>query len=416
MRELRSGLHQFSGADPVKIGAPFNPYKVFQGAFAPYWLLEHRGIGAGAKLCYIRLLGFAGKDARCYPSLGKLGTSLGVSERQARDYVKELERAGLVVVEQRGLRRTNVYLFLWTAELEALSNSVPDTPDDPDETSGGTPQSALPDRNDCSGQDRNRASAPDRNSSSGPDRNSPSGPIGINSRGISSSESSSSSAPADLAADRMKKTDSGQSAECARPQSDSARERANRAAQTIIRWAKQRGIQRLRSDRRTGQPEKEHLVEWSEIFERRGVEEASKIIDVLDSALAAADRSGEWRNWAFLTLQIQLAAERLSSGKSYLRAKRCPPQATVEEDPACDWANAKARIRKQVGQIPFMNWFDQTRQLERRASQITIAVSDEASLYFLETEYGDVTRAALADLGIDEVHLVVSDLQRFDNR
>jgi len=156
-------------------------------------------------------------------------------------------------------------------------------------------------------------------------------------------------------------------------------------------------------------------VEWSEIFERRGVEEASKIIDVLDSALAAADRSGEWRNWAFLTLQIQLAAERLSSGKSYLRAKRCPPQATVEEDPACDWANAKARIRKQVGQIPFMNWFDQTRQLERRASQITIAVSDEASLYFLETEYGDVTRAALADLGIDEVHLVVSDLQRFDN-
>ena len=53
----------------MKVGAPFNPYKVFQGAFAPYWILEHRGISAGAKLCYIRLLGFAGKDARCYPSL-----------------------------------------------------------------------------------------------------------------------------------------------------------------------------------------------------------------------------------------------------------------------------------------------------------------------------------------------------------
>jgi hypothetical protein len=56
----------------VKIGAPFNPYKIFQGAFAPYWLLEHRGLAAGAKLCYIRLLGFAGKDARCYPSLETL--------------------------------------------------------------------------------------------------------------------------------------------------------------------------------------------------------------------------------------------------------------------------------------------------------------------------------------------------------
>jgi hypothetical protein len=54
-----------------------------------------------------------------------LGTSLGVSGRQARDYVKELERAELIAVEQRGLRKTNVYLFLWSAELERLSNAVP---------------------------------------------------------------------------------------------------------------------------------------------------------------------------------------------------------------------------------------------------------------------------------------------------
>ncbi len=83
----------------MRIGSPFNPYKVLQGVFAPYWILEHRGIGTGAKLCYIRLLGFAGKDARCYPSLETLGKSLGVSDRQAHDYVKELERAGLGFVE-----------------------------------------------------------------------------------------------------------------------------------------------------------------------------------------------------------------------------------------------------------------------------------------------------------------------------
>src|SRR4051812_38309269 len=89
----------------MKVGAPFNPYRVFQGAFAPYWILEHRGISAGAKLCYIRLLGFAGKDARCYPSLATLGASLGVSDRQSRDYVKELERAGLITIDQRGCAR-----------------------------------------------------------------------------------------------------------------------------------------------------------------------------------------------------------------------------------------------------------------------------------------------------------------------
>ena len=78
----------------MKIGVPFNPYRVFQGAFAPFWLLEHRGLGAGAKLCYIRLLGFAGRDGRCYPSVETLGNSLGVSDRQALDYVKELEGLG----------------------------------------------------------------------------------------------------------------------------------------------------------------------------------------------------------------------------------------------------------------------------------------------------------------------------------
>ena len=95
----------------VRVGAPFNPYRVFQGVFAPYWIFEHRGISTGAKLCYIRLLGFAGKDASCYPSLETLGTSLGVSERQARDYVKELERAGLLAVEQRGCARRTSTCF-----------------------------------------------------------------------------------------------------------------------------------------------------------------------------------------------------------------------------------------------------------------------------------------------------------------
>ena len=43
----------------MKVGAPFSPYKVFQGVFAPYWLLVHRRISAGAKLCYVRLPGYA---------------------------------------------------------------------------------------------------------------------------------------------------------------------------------------------------------------------------------------------------------------------------------------------------------------------------------------------------------------------
>ena len=98
------------------------------------------------------------------PSLEKLGTSLGVSERQARDYVKELERSGLIVIEQRGLRKTNVYLFVWTVELEQLVSSVPEDTDDPNDQDDGTSQNTSADRNTTSG------------------------PIGINSPGISSRE------------------------------------------------------------------------------------------------------------------------------------------------------------------------------------------------------------------------------------
>jgi hypothetical protein len=382
----------------MNVGTPFNPYRVFQGAFAPYWLLEHRGISTGAKLCYIRLLGFAGKDARCYPSLERLGTSVGVSERQARDYVKELERSGLIVVEQRGLRKTNVYLFVWTVELERLSNSVPDSGDNPDETGGGTLPASPSDRNNRSGQDRNHASAPDRNSCSGP--------IGINSDGISSLESSSSSA-ADEAAKPMKKTTTpGRSVPSVSPVTS---EKENDEAQTISRWAQERGIQRLRTDRRMGPPGKDHLRQWAEILNHRGIAEPEIVFAVLDSAATAADRLGAWRNWTFLTLQIQLAAERLPSGARLRQATSPPACPVVKDNPSSDWAIAKAKIRTQVGEIPFLNWFEPTRQVERQGAQITIAVSDEPSRIYLEAEYGSLTRTVLAEFGIHQIHLTVAE-------
>ena len=381
----------------MNVGTPFNPYRVFQGAFAPYWLLEHRGISTGAKLCYIRLLGFAGKDARCYPSMERLGTSLGVSERQARDYVKELERSGLIVVEQRGLRKTNVYLFVWTEELERLSNSVPDCSDDPDDTGNGTPQGSPPDRNNRSGQDRNHASAPDRNTCSGP--------IGINSDGISSLESSSSSSADEAAKPMGKTTAPGRSMSSASPVTP---EKENDEAQTISRWAQERGIQRLRTDRRMGPPEEDYLQQWAGILNHRGIAEPEMIFAVLDSAVTAADRLGEWRNWTFLTLQIQLAAERVASGARLRQTPSPPGCAVVKDDPSSDWAIAKSKIRTQVGEIPFLNWFEPTWQVERQGAEITIAVSDEPSGTYLEAEYGTLTRTVLAELGIHEIHLTVS--------
>ncbi len=69
---------------------------------------------------------------------------------------------------------------------------------------------------------------------------------------------------------------------------------------------------------------------------------------------------------------------------------------------------AKARIRSQVGEIPFLNWFEPTRQVERQGPKITIAVSDEPSRVYLEAEYGTLIRTVLAELGIHEIRLTVA--------
>jgi hypothetical protein len=54
----------------MNVGAPFNPYSLLQEASlrTGFWSTE---ASARAPSCaiYIRLLGFAGRDARCYPSL-----------------------------------------------------------------------------------------------------------------------------------------------------------------------------------------------------------------------------------------------------------------------------------------------------------------------------------------------------------
>jgi hypothetical protein len=187
------------------------------------------------------------------------------------------------------------------------------------------------------------------------------------------------------------------------------REEGNDQAQTISRWAQERGIQRLRADRRLGPPEKEHLQQWANIFNHRGIAEAEIIFAVMDSALNAANRSGEWRNWTFLTMQIQLAAERVASGAHGRQTTSPRRDAVVKDNLSCDWAIAKARIRTQVGEIPFLNWFDSTRQVERHGAEITIAVADEPSRTYLETEYGTLTRTVLAELGIHEIHLTVAE-------
>lgn len=90
----------------------YNPYKMFVGAFIPNWLLERPEISSGAKLCFARLAQYAGEKGEAFPSQETLGKELGVSERNARRYLKELEDNQIIQSVRKGLGQSNTYRFL----------------------------------------------------------------------------------------------------------------------------------------------------------------------------------------------------------------------------------------------------------------------------------------------------------------
>src|SRR5215469_11624876 len=72
------------------------------------------------------------------------------------------------------------------------------------------------------------------------------------------------------------------------------------------------------------------------------------------------------------------------------------------------WAKAKIRIRSQVPEIAFRNWFSCTRQIKECGSRIDVAVPDEPTRSYLTQEYHEATRAVLRDMGSSEVRFVVT--------
>jgi hypothetical protein len=115
-----------------------NPHYLWAGAFIPNWLCRRTEISQGAKLCYARLSQFAGKDdGVCIPAQDALAAELGVDSHQARRYICELERLGLIEIVQRGLQQSNGYRFLAHPWME-FARKRADSPD-PDEGKSNFP-------------------------------------------------------------------------------------------------------------------------------------------------------------------------------------------------------------------------------------------------------------------------------------
>lgn len=75
----------------------------------PNFILTNKDLSVGAKLTYAMLLKYAWTDSAVYPGQQTLAVDMGAGERSVRTYLKELEEAKLLEVEQRGLGKTNLY-------------------------------------------------------------------------------------------------------------------------------------------------------------------------------------------------------------------------------------------------------------------------------------------------------------------
>lgn len=97
-----------------------DPYKSWVGAMVPNWLLKRCEVSPGAKLVYARLCEHSGREGngRAYPGQKVLADELGISARQIRRYIVELEKHELIYSIQYGLRLVNSYVFLWHEWME----------------------------------------------------------------------------------------------------------------------------------------------------------------------------------------------------------------------------------------------------------------------------------------------------------
>ncbi|MEZ5844819.1 MAG: helix-turn-helix domain-containing protein [Hyphomicrobiaceae bacterium] len=92
----------------------------------PNFLFKGSGLSIGAIVVYAKFLSYAWHNDYCFPGQEQLAADIGVTDRSVRTWVKELQTAGLLEVEQRGLGKTNLYRLHFRVAGRSGDNSGPD--------------------------------------------------------------------------------------------------------------------------------------------------------------------------------------------------------------------------------------------------------------------------------------------------
>lgn len=100
-----------------------NPFRLFQGAMIPNWLMRRTEIGFGAKICYARMCQYAGRDGQAWPNQDTLADELGCGVRNAQYLLKELAENRLLLAVRQGNGQPNKYRFLYHPWMDAQDSA-----------------------------------------------------------------------------------------------------------------------------------------------------------------------------------------------------------------------------------------------------------------------------------------------------
>src|SRR6266850_2461701 len=84
---------------------------VARGGFTqvPNFILKDSRLAIGPKLSYAMFLSYAWHNDSCFPGQDRLAEDMGMSRSRVTEFVGELEKAGLLLVQRRGQGKTNIY-------------------------------------------------------------------------------------------------------------------------------------------------------------------------------------------------------------------------------------------------------------------------------------------------------------------
>lgn len=98
---------------------------VMQNGFTqvPNFILKDPNLSVGAKVAYAMFLSYAWHNDSCFPGQDRLAVDMGMSRVRVTQLIAELEQAGLVSIQRRGLGKTNLYTIHF--QVKAIGDNSP---------------------------------------------------------------------------------------------------------------------------------------------------------------------------------------------------------------------------------------------------------------------------------------------------